>query len=256
MAHAIASSLNSLNKHRQKLTEIALEEAEKQLTEKYPLIFVSGRNWNEGIIGLVAGKLMEKYHKPAIVVKEGEKIAKGSARSIKHFNIVDALHTFSGYILQFGGHEMAAGFTTTTDRLKPLKQSLLQFSAKTISEEHLIRELFIDDEISANEIDFNLTTLLNRVEPTGYMNPTPLFKIGPLRVIKVYAIGQESRHIKIFLLDPSTNKTLEGVWFDPPADAFAIREGDKIIIAGSIGEEEWNNHRKIQIKIKDIKIES
>lgn len=256
LATAMAEKLEKLNKERQTLTQQAFEEAEKQVKQvvEQPLLVVSSPDWQEGIIGLIAGKLTEKYHRPALALSISGKKTKGSARSIKGFNIVDALNVFSEHLESYGGHELAAGFSLDTANVKKLKKDLVKLGKKQLDGKALTKKIQVDSKISADQINLELTDYLNKFKPTGFGNPTPTYQIGTLTLLRFEPVGRDQDHLKFFLKDTKSNKTLDAIWFSASKKAFSLEHGSAVNVLANIDTNEWNGKTSIQLRIKDMKV--
>jgi len=246
-AMLLARQLGLTNKERQQLTIDTVSHALQGVSLKTykKLIFVSHETYNPGVIGLVAGKLVEEYYRPSIVVSKGPEISKGSARSITGFNIVEAIRNFKDLLIDVGGHPMAAGFTVETKNLDRLRRKLESLAEKTIPDDLLTRELRIDMELPLSEITEKLWKELQDFAPFGMGSPEPVFAARGITVSDARLIGAEGKHLK----------------FKTPLDAIAFNMGNligkltkPIDIAYTIDMNVWNGNKKLQLKIKDILI--
>lgn len=246
----IANTLNSINFERQTLTSKTLEEAKALVNEQNKLLFVVGHNWHEGIIGLVAGKLQEEYYKPVLVATNNEGIVKGSARSIKGFNITKTLETFNIYLDRFGGHELAAGFTAKTESIDTFVQEITDFANKEIPEENLTQNLKIDLVLDSDDISYELIDSLKSLEPYGFGNPKPIVCIKDLVVLKKNIMGQDKNHMKLTVkgegIEPMTI-----VMFGCNEDTEKIKEEDVIDVIGYPDVNVWNGNESIQFRVKE-----
>jgi len=250
----IAAMLNRLNLERQKLTEAMLNEAEESIDIKVDtrLLFVSGKDWAEGVIGLVAGKLTEKYNLPSVAIsigKDGE--AKGSARSIKNFNITEAISYSSELLIRYGGHAQAAGFTLETKNLQLLQDSLEDIAGRELKPKQLQRELVIDKALSLDEVDMETVKEINQFEPFGMGNPQPVFSLNGVTVKNIKQIGQDRSHVKLEILQKGNR--IEAIAFNMAAEFAKVAAGDKIDIAGNLSADAWNGKERIQLKVRDFK---
>jgi single-stranded-DNA-specific exonuclease len=256
-AAKLAKKLNDVNLQRQKLTEETVVHAKNLVLNSgnKKLLFISHESYNQGIIGLVAGKLTEAYYLPAIVVAKGEKISKASARSINGFNIVNAIRSFSDILINVGGHPMAAGFTVETEKLEILRERLEFFASQQITDDLLTRELKIDCEMDLENINWELENLLEQFRPFGTNNPEPVFS-SKVKVSGVRIIGKTAKHLKLTV--HSCVSGADQQLFDAVAFNFAdlydkIKPTDTIEIAYMIEKNEWGGEKKLQLKIRDIK---
>ncbi len=260
-AERLAQVLDKTNRLRRNLTETtflhAKEEAKTQLKKK--LLFISGKNYNQGIVGLVASRLSEAFYRPAMVTTVVDGFAKGSARSIKGFNITKALRSFEGDFLDLGGHKMAAGFSIKLSNLKKVKNKIQKLAEKEISDKNLKPILKIDCEIGLKDITLNLFLLLEKLGPFGSNNSRPVFATCNLEITSLRRVGRQQQHLKLILDDPETRKK-EKTLAETEAIAFGfgeklpdLKNGDHIDVVYSLDLNHWNNQEKLQLKIKDIK---
>ena len=265
-AENLARLLGSTNKERQDLTlqtvlhatqairdstSLKLRGASKK-SELKKLLFISHETYEQGVIGLVAGKLVDEFYRPSIVVSIGEKTSRASARSISGFNIIEFIRKHSQYLVDAGGHPMAAGFTVETAKLLELQIVLEKKADASIKKDLLIRSLKIDCELSLSFVDLNLYESLQKLSPFGMGNPEPTFLSRNVLVEDMRLVGKEGKHIKLKIKNQKSNITLEGIGFGMGETA-KINIGDKADVVYTIDENEWNGEKKLQLKVKDIK---
>ena len=257
-AQKLASLLGSTNKERQVLTEESVlhakhlyEEELKMSLISSKLIFIDDSSYNQGVIGLIAGKLVEEYYKPAIVVSRGEELSKASIRSISGFNIIEALHTCDDILVNCGGHPMAAGFTVETSKLNLLKKRLHDLANTAISDDLLLREIKVDCELTPDDISWELYEAMRQFEPFGLGNPQPTFVLRGITVHDIRLLGSLGKHIKLRF---SENVACEGIGFNMGEWYSQLFKGAKIDIAFTVDKNSWNNTDTLQLKLKDITI--
>lgn len=257
-ARTLAALLGSTNKERQLLTEESVVHARKLYEEELKitastskLIFIHDASYNQGVIGLIAGKLVEEYYKPAIVVSRGEEFSKASIRSISGFNIIEALHTCDDILVNCGGHPMAAGFTVETSKLELLKKRLHDLADATITEDLLLREVHIDCELDPVDISWELYEAMRQFEPFGLGNPQPTFVLRGITVYDVRLLGSGGKHIKLRF---SENLACECIGFNMGQWYPQLYKGARIDIAFTVDKNSWNNTDTLQLKLKDITI--
>ncbi len=258
-AKKLSSLLSKLNSQRQGMTKDLLELAENQITNIPPnskILVIVGENWPEGILGLVAGKLNEKYHKPTIVLSKNPalNIAKGSARSPQGYNITKALDSLKELLLRYGGHAQAAGLTLNLDNLANFKEDIEKHAEKNIDIE-LTPSLNITAKITLDDIGENLYNTIMLLSPFGEKNRMPLFLIENTEIQNRRVLGKNQNHLKITLKDKDTQNTfpIEAIGFNLAEDFGYLEPGTKINLVGSIGQNKWNNRITYQVIIKDIK---
>lgn len=256
-ADILSTKLNELNTKRQEISQSLLEKAEDEIKNYITLpklIFISGENWPEGIIGLVAGKLQEKYSRPIIVASINGQEVRGSARSPKVYDITSALERNSKYLDRFGGHIQAAGFGLQLDNLEALKESLLQDAQEKLSYEDLKPQIDIVCEIPFEDLSTEIVDVLDLLEPFGYGNPKPNFLFQDCEILDIRFIGKNKNHVRLVL--ESNSRSFGAIGFGQAEDFINVSLGDKIDVVGNIGMNEWNGNKDIQIEIKDFKIKN
>lgn len=250
-AAMLAQVLGMTNKQRQQMTEdstVFAKDLLKSLKEHKKLIFVSDASFNQGIIGLVAGRLVEEHYRPAIVLAVGEMVSKASARSIKGFNIIEAIRSAQDLLVDAGGHPMAAGFTVETKNIEKLKNHLEKFADELLTEELLTRSLHIDVQIPLSAVTEKLWNAIRQLEPFGIGNPEPVFATKQVLIKDAKIIGATKKHLKFKV------SSLDCVAFNM-ADLYGqLSAGMPVDIAYSIDMNEWNGKRSLQLKIKDIQL--
>ena len=231
-AAKLAGDLTALNQSRKALTEKGKEEA-IQLIETTELkndrvLVVYLPECHESLAGIIAGRLREKYHKPAFVLTRGEKCAKGSGRSIESYSMYDELIKCADLMVQFGGHPMAAGLSIEEENIEKFREQLNQNC--TLTEEDLRPKIVIDVAMPISYITKELVEQISLLEPFGKGNVKPIFAQKGLRVLDSNIIGKNKNVVKLKLLDPQ-GAIIEGIYFGE-ADDFMnfIREKDSISI--------------------------
>jgi single-stranded-DNA-specific exonuclease len=265
----LARKLGLTNKERQQMTEETTQHALQGVAlqkKGYPLkklIFISHKSYNQGIIGLVAGKLVEEYYRPAIVVSVGETYSKASARSISGFNIVEAIRSVSDILVDVGGHPMAAGFTVETKLLNVLQTRLEQLAEERIDEDMLTRTLRIDAEIPLNFVSEELFLTLRHFEPFGFGNPEPVFATQDVVITDARLVGANGKHLKLRFQPPFVKDAGGKQFNNSSIDAIAFNFGSlygklqtdaPIDIAYTIDMDTWNGRKRLQLKIRDIQM--
>lgn len=195
LAQELALKIESHNKDRQEYTDRALLLAGKE-NVKHKIIVIVG-DYHEGVIGLVAGKLTEIFHRPAIVMSEGGEVIKGSARSVPGVNITNLLRSLKTPFLGLGGHDQAAGFSLTPEKVKTMIKELEDLGDNKISDTLLIKHHSADLEISLSSTSMTLAKLLRALEPYGMNNQKPKFLLRDVSVIEDRKLGEDGKHRKL-----------------------------------------------------------
>lgn len=256
-AVSLATKIDEQNRQRQFLTEQATLHARGLwLTEdgKRKMIFVSHESYEEGIVGLVAGKLMEEFYRPAIVVSKGEKYSRASARSTPGFNIIEAIRACADILGPHGGHPMAAGFTVETVKLEELKMRLVKIAEREINKEKLTPVLKIDMRLDCRQLTLELCEKLTELAPFGVGNPEPVFLTRGFLVADAQLVGANSSHLKLHLTCPSLGIIFEAIGFGKGNLFSSLSPEAKIDLVYNLSLDTWNGNRRIQLKIKDLKV--
>lgn len=256
-AEELAEVLGNTNKDRQEMMDKDTAHAKSALeitikeSSLQKLVFVSHESYNQGVIGLIAGKLVESYYRPAIVVARGDVYSKASARSISGFNIIEAIRSCSDLLVDAGGHPMAAGFTVETQKLIELESRLLALANQMLTEDLLVRVLSIDMELPLSMVNEALWQALQSFEPFGMKNSEPIFTTHNVIIADARAIGKEGQHLKLTLTD-GKNRFFDAIGFRFGEYISQISFGTAISLAYSLDMNEWNGRRKLQLRIKDM----
>lgn len=252
-AAKLAGDLTALNQSRKALTEKGKEEA-IQLIETTELkndrvLVVYLPECHESLAGIIAGRLREKYHKPAFVLTRGEKCAKGSGRSIESYSMYDELVKCADLMVQFGGHPMAAGLSIEEENIEKFREQLNQNC--TLTEEDLRPKIVIDVAMPISYITKELVEQISLLEPFGKGNVKPIFAQKGLRVLDSNIIGKNKNVVKLKLLDPQ-GAIIEGIYFGE-ADDFMnfIREKDSISVTYYPEINRFSGRESLQIIIQN-----
>ncbi|HBP00709.1 MAG: Single-stranded-DNA-specific exonuclease RecJ [Candidatus Moranbacteria bacterium GW2011_GWE1_49_15] len=255
-SRAYALELEDNNSSRQKITETVTNEvkvlAENMFKDK-KLIFAVGENFPIGVVGLVAGKIVQQFNKPTAVLQKGETESKGSFRSIPQVNIIEAIEKCQELLIKFGGHSQAAGISIENGKLEAFYEKLNAQIEKELEGKDISPELLIDAEVSAEELDFSLAEGLEKCKPFGEGNPEPVFVMRGLSVENLRTIGNGEKHLKFSLKAQGSPKILEAVGFYLAKEFAHIRRGDLIDAAFNLQKDEWNGNRRIQLMLIDLK---
>ena len=216
-AEILAKQLNTLNYQRKLIEENVYEESVKKILQdkklKYKSLFIFNENWHEGVLGIVASRLKEKFNKPTIVLTKNKQIYKGSCRSIPGVDL--GLFVLKSkekkIIINGGGHQMAAGLSIKKENLKLLSDFFEKFvnNNKDIKEHN--KDLFFDETISLNAINDNLIETIDSIGPYGLGNPKPRFLFNNVKIIKPVLVGETKKHLSFFISDGI--KTIKAIIF-------------------------------------------
>lgn len=259
-ATELAQLLSQTNISRQELTNQMLEDAKVQAAEfsQEHISIVFSDQFHEGILGLIAGGLVESFHKPAIAISVGSQLAKASARSIYGVNIVDLLREVKEDLLSVGGHPLAAGFSFLPENLELIRNKLFILARAAVSEEQLEKSIVIDCELPVTLVNIETIDSLSIFAPYGMKNSQPVFEIKGLKIVEIKRIGKEQEHIKIKVI--SENEDDGAIAFDclgwRVGERFVeLKVLDVISVAGQLDINEWRDKKYPQVVIKDIKLQ-
>ncbi len=254
-ASVLAKQLSSTNRERQVLTESTTVQAIEMVRHEKlsKLLFISHKEFKEGIIGLVAGKLVEEFYRPAIVISQGEIFSKASARSVNGFNIVETIRQAGELLEDVGGHPMAAGFTIATKNIKLLKDKLQEIAMSELDEDKLTRLVKIDTVLDLHHITPDFYKKLQQLAPFGVGNPAPVFVSYRVEVIGASLVGRDRRHLKMRVRDPEDNAVFDAIGFNMGEIYGKINPHQFVDIVYTIDEDHWNGNSSLQLKLKDVK---
>ena len=274
-AQELALELNRRNLNRQQITEDIIKQVELQIdANNLPAIIIGvakeDQFWNEGVIGLVAGRICEKYSRPTLVITriieeagadiaKGEMTAnklsfKGSGRSLEGFNLIAAITECVEHLDKYGGHPMACGFSVNSEeQLILFREKLLGIANKSITEEILTPKIKIDAEMDFSDLSLNLVKEINSLAPYGQNNPQPRFVSLALIVEDIVLMGAEKQHLKLRLSD-ANNPRSNSFWaidFNCVEKYKELNKGDIIDLVYYLDVNDFNGRSEVQLKIVD-----
>lgn len=260
-AEKFASEIEQHNSDRKDLdkqiTIEALAQIEDNSEKKDFTTVVYNENWHKGVIGIVASRLTETYYRPTIVfTKSGDKLA-ASARSVKDFDVYNALESCAEHLEQFGGHMYAAGMTLKEENYAAFKIAFEKKVAQTIHPDLLIPEIAIDAEINFTDIDEKLIRILNQFEPFGPQNMAPIFLTKAVKD-KGYAkqLGKADEHLKLFVKQTQSSGSSEGfgaIGFGLGNKLELVKNQNPFDVVYCIDENEFNGNVTVQLRLKDLR---
>lgn len=248
-ARELAALLEARNVERQKLTAEVLARVKEALlpeaVEK-PLLMVGGHDYPPGVAGVVAGKLVDEFYRPVIVLNLDSDTVRGSARSIPEFDIVAALAECQGLLIQFGGHSRAAGFVTPRANLEKLNHRLLEIAARELADVDLRPTLVIDAVIPISALGKEIYRVISALEPFGQSNQPPVFLSQKVKVVDSRAVGGAGKHLRLKLRDGQV------IW---DAIAFDLAErqlSTYLDIVYTLEADSWNGREQLRLNILDF----
>lgn len=255
-AKEIALDLEEKNSERQLIESKMYSEAEAIINsdpayQDDKVLVIANEGWQHGIIGIVASKLTEKYYKPTILLTIEEGMATGSARSIKGFSIFDALVKCKDLMTKFGGHEQAAGLSMNMENIDELRKRVNEIADYNLSQEDLIENVKVEYELQEGQVDLKLVDDLHLLEPFGMSNPTPRFIMRDLLLSNIGFVGAAKQHLKLTL---QKDHVYEAIGFNMAYLADDFTRGDKVDVLFQLDENNYNNNRKVQFLLKDVRM--
>lgn len=244
-AMELAQLLDDTNHSRQDLTLNSTKDALSRFsTVDVPaVIIVADPSYDEGVIGLVAAKLVEQFYRPSLVISVGQEVSKGSARSVSGFHLTDFLKKHSRYLTSVGGHQMAAGFSLSTSDLDNFIAKI-QSASSEIDTSAFVRLRKIDADIPLSLVGQDLYNEVNRFAPFGLGNPRPVFASNHVTVSSPKRVGKDFSHLKFMV------SGLDAIYFQAPPDLNLSDQVEKIVYSLDINT--YNGVSKLQLLVKDI----
>ena len=257
--HALdyARSLEKENTNRQEIEMAVLEEAQAQI-ETNPdwksehALVLAGEGWHLGVIGIVASKLVDLYHKPVILIGMDGDEGRGSGRSIDGFNLFDAIESCSEYLIRFGGHEFAAGLSVKREMLPSFQKAFLELAKCRLTPADLQPVLKIESVIDLSHATLDLARELTRLAPCGPSNPTPVLGCKSISLVDYRSVGENGRHLKVKVSDSRIIR--EGIGFNLGAIYEQLAVAQEVDVAFSLEENVWNGMSSVQLNLKDLRV--
>lgn len=246
-AKKLAKLLADTNSTRQQMTSIAIEQARKLVDIKKNIHILHSKEWSSGIIGLIAGRITDEYSRPTIAISVGETISKGSARSVDGINIVQVIRQHKDILIDVGGHPGAAGFSLESKNVDALKKRLEEHVINLVETEKVLK---IDAQVETNQLTKKLVSDLQKFEPFGFGNTRPVFVSEGMQISDVRTVGN-GKHLK-FKVEGSN--PIDCIAFNMGELVDLLQNGQRVDIAYNLELDTYNGFEKLQLKVKDIKI--
>ena len=251
LARDLALRINSANNQRQDVEQNILNQIKGVIRSDGGIrdsrtIVVAGENWHKGVLGIVASRLVDKYHRPSLVLSVQDDVASGSGRSIDGFNLYTALTKLGPLFEKFGGHAHAAGFTLKAANLHTLKKELESIARKTLKDSDLVPAIEVDAEIPLDNISPEMIHEIRALSPFGEGNPEPIFFAGLLQVLESRVVGE--RHLKLRVRQGKSS--YEAIGFGMADKHPLERKTVNMVFTPEI--DRWQGFEKIQLRIADI----
>lgn len=255
-AEELAGAICTLNNRRKELEEEIIRDI-RELLEKEPrllnrrVLVLSGEGWNPGVIGIIAARLVERYGKPCVLISVmGDGEARGSARSVEGFSIIEAIRSQAAHLEKCGGHPMAAGLSLKADNIPAFSQGIEAY-AKEQFPVMPVPTLGVDTVLHLSEVTLENIRQLERLEPFGCGNPQPVLAFLGVRIAKISPIGKEGNHLRLTLEQRGTS--LQAVMFGIWPESFPLEEGEFADVAAALSVNTFNGTQKPQVRILSIR---
>jgi len=249
IALSTARELNKMNKERQDET-YRMYSLVPKFEEVPRFILTESKDFHEGLIGLVASRLVRKYYRPSVVISVSEKFGKGSVRSIEGINVIDLLREFEDLFVNLGGHPMAAGFTIPLENIPILEEKLRKAFEERFEDSCFVSSLTVDAEIPINLVTWELLDFIQSLKPFGTGNKAPLFLTRGLGIASMNFVGKEKNHVSLKFYDGNNSK--KGIFFSSREYFDDITLGDKVDVVYSIEENNYRGNSTLNLIVKDL----
>ena len=255
-ARMAAVALDEANRTRQGETQRAVAEAiamieSNGLAERDRVLFVGDPSWSIGVVGLVAARLADRYHRPAFVYARGATVSRGSARSIAAFDLIGALNAHADQMKNHGGHPRAAGFTVANDNIESLHAALLDHAA-ALTDEDLLPTVRLDAAIGHDEISLASHKQIEALAPFGHENPEPLFLLAGVRVQEIRAVGADGSHLA-FQAVLETGESVRCIAFGLGPRERELSGSASVDLAVTLQRDVWRGDERLQLRVKDFR---
>ena len=252
-ASEMAEEVNVMNSQRHSEEDKIFTEAIAYLQDHpelahMPILVVSGKGWHEGVLGIVASKLLERYLRPVIVLTDKGDLCKGSARSIEGFSIYDAMNSCRDMLNTFGGHELAAGMSIKTEWLDEFREKINEYAYENAS---VYPETRIDCKLNPASLSMDVLDSIRMMEPFGTGNTSPVFGLYGVVIDSVQGMGNEGRHKRLTFHKDGDRTMVNGIFFNQPE--FPYQRGDKVDLVVTLGRNEYRGNVSLSVYIRDIR---
>ena len=257
-AQAMAEAIERYNLERrsldQEITQQALDQIINQGEQEAAATVVYDPSWHKGVVGIVASRLIETYYRPTVVFTQSGDHLAASVRSVKGFDVYQALEACSGYMLQFGGHKYAAGLTLDPSQFENFKQAFNQEVARSLTPEQKVPQVAIDLPLPLSEITPKLFRILSQMAPFGPENARPVFAAQQVHVAPyTKAVGADLSHLRLVVHEPN-QPTISGIAFGYGAMTEMVKKKGRCDVAYVIDENHWQGQTSLQLMVKDVRV--
>ena len=251
-ARDIALMINQKNEERKEIVQKIYDEAKTMVDLNKPVQVLAGEGWNPGVLGIVAGRLLEELHQPVIVLNIENGLAKGSARSIEAVDIFEALDPHRDLFVAFGGHAGAAGMTLEASKLEALSQVLVAYIEDNQVDLSTKNELFLDEELSLPDLTLETLKNFEKLAPFGMDNKKPVFYLKDFKVENARTMGAGNTHLKLKI--SQANVAFEVVAFGLGNLATEFSQTKNLELAVTLSVNKWNGQTSLQLMLVDARV--
>jgi len=254
-ARVAAEKIEKINFERRDIDQFITKEALEMIDENKNSTVVFSENWHKGVVGIVASRLVETHYKPTIVLAEKDGELTGSARSVKNFDLYNALFQCEKYLEKFGGHMYAAGLTLKKENLEDFIIAFEKVVSSSITQDQLTPEISIDMELELHDINDKLFRIIQQFSPFGPKNPTPIFITKAVKDSGYgRVVGVEKSHLRLGIINKNSRISISSIGFGLAHHFSKTKDGQIFDICYSIDENVWNGKKNLQLKLRDIKV--
>lgn len=254
-ARSLARELSEHNEARQREERQTLEQAEEMLAAEVDLarekvIVLGSEHWHPGVIGIVASRLLERYHRPVLLVAISDGLGKGSGRSITALNLWEGLRRCAPLLTRFGGHHYAAGFGIEASRIAELRQRINEVADECLTQDDLVRCIEVDAQASIEELALDAVSGLDRLAPFGMGNPVPVLMTKDLMISQISAVGDGS-HLSVGL-EGGQGQVVDAIWFRGASSGGELRVGHTVDACYHARLDEWGGTPRVRLHLVDV----
>ena len=254
-ARVVAEKIEKINFERRDIDQFITKEALEMIDENKNSTVVFSDYWHKGVVGIVASRLVETHYKPTIVLAEKDGELTGSARSVKNFDLYNALFQCEKYLEKFGGHMYAAGLTLKKENLEDFIIAFEKVVSSSITQDQLTPEISIDMELELHDINDKLFRIIQQFSPFGPKNPTPIFITKAVKDSGYgRVVGVEKSHLRLGIINKNSRISISSIGFGLAHHFSKTKDGQIFDICYSIDENVWNGKKNLQLKLRDIKV--
>jgi single-stranded-DNA-specific exonuclease len=206
------------------------------------------------VVGIVASRLVDRYHRPSVLIALEGGVGRGSGRSIPGFHLWDALHAAREHLLQFGGHAMAAGVSVSEGQVAGLRRALNDYARKRITPEQMTPTIVFDAWVQPSELTAEVVSGLNMLAPFGAGNPLPVLASRDLTLLGIDAMGANGDHARLQLEEAERGSRTEAVWFESAGLVGRLSVGQTVDVCFVPEIDEWRGGASVRLKVRDVAV--